>query len=91
MTSQARTLAHRFGVLMPEDVSHVRDFFSHWAAYEAAVQANYLHHREMAGVFNAVLKERGHVGSMLDLGAVTGDRFRRSRTAAPGMHTRVSI
>jgi len=57
---------------MPEDVSHVRDFFSHWAAYEAAVRANYLHHREMAGVFNAQLKERGHVGSMLDLGCGDG-------------------
>ena len=57
---------------MPEDVSHVRDFFSHWSAYEAAVRANYLHHREMTGAFNSMLQDRGGVGSMLDLGCGDG-------------------
>lgn len=57
---------------MPEDVSHVRDFFSHWAAYEAAVRANYLYHREMTAAFNANLRNRGYIGSMLDLGCGDG-------------------
>lgn len=53
---------------MPEDVSAVQDFFSHWSAYEAAVRANHLYHREMTAAFNVSLRDRGYVGSMLDLG-----------------------
>lgn len=51
-----------------QDVTISRDYFSHWASYKSAVDADYIHHVEMIAAVHAVLVARGFVGDLLDLG-----------------------